>query len=85
MLEEKLESDDDDEGMWNMDFDGAISKEGDGARVWIISLKFEKSNTYSYKLAFNCTNNVLEFEALILGLQLLKRVGAKRILVHGDS
>ena len=39
----------------------------------------------SYKLNFQCTNNIAEYEALLLGLQLLKKLGAKRISVHGDS
>lgn len=36
----------------------------------------------SYKLAFDCTNNVAEYEALLLGLQVLKRSGAKRISIY---
>ena len=39
----------------------------------------------SYKLVFECTNNVEEYEALILGLKVLKELSAKRIDVHGDS
>ena len=40
---------------------------------------------HSYKLKFQCTNNITEYEALLLGLQLLKKLGAKRITIHGDS
>jgi ribonuclease HI len=40
---------------------------------------------YSYKLAFDCTNNMVDYEALILGLRVLKEFGTKRIVVHGDS
>ena len=40
---------------------------------------------HSYELNFQCTNNIAEYEALLLGLQFLKILGAKRILVHGDS
>ena len=36
-------------------------------------------------MKFQCTNNIGEYEALLLGLQLLKKLGAKRISVHGDS
>ena len=42
MLEAKPESDDDEEGIWNMEFDGAFSKEGVGAGVWIMSPKVGK-------------------------------------------
>jgi ribonuclease HI len=72
-----------DEEMWNMNFDGAASKEGVGAGVWIIPPK-SGSNICSYKFSFDCTNNMAEYEALILGLNTLKDLGEKRIVVHGD-
>ena len=56
-----------------MYFDGSISEEGDGAGVWIISLdKYFK--IYYFKLTFECTNNVVEYEALLLGLNALKEL-----------
>jgi ribonuclease HI len=70
--------------LWNMNFDGAASKEGVGAGVWIIPPK-AGSKLCSCKFAFDCTNNMVEYEALILGLKTLKELGAKRIVVHGDS
>jgi ribonuclease HI len=70
--------------MWNMSFDGAVSKEGAGAGVWISPPKVG-TKLCSYKLTFDCTNNMVEYEALILGLKVLKELGAKRIAVHGDS
>ena len=39
----------------------------------------------SYKLEFKCTNNVAEYEALILGLKVLKDLQAQRIAIKGDS
>jgi ribonuclease HI len=57
--------------MWNMSFNGAINKEGEGAGVWINPPKLG-SKLFSYKLAFYCTNNMVEYEALILGLRVLK-------------
>jgi hypothetical protein len=51
--------------MWN------TSKEGAGASVWIIPPK-TGSKLCSYKFAFDCTNNMAEYEALILGLNTLK-------------
>jgi hypothetical protein len=70
---------------WSMDFDGAVSKEGAGAGVWLHNHQKRYSENHSYKLNFHCTNNVAEYEALILGLKLLKKVGAKQIMVRGDS
>ena len=68
-----------------MDFDGVVSKEGVGAGVWVHNHKARYSETHSYKLNFQCTNNIAEYEALMLGLKLLKKLGAKRIMVRGDS
>lgn len=38
----------------------------------------------SYKLAFDCSNNEVEYEALIAGLKILRNLNAKRISVDGD-
>jgi ribonuclease HI len=74
------------EGIWNMDFDGAVNKEGGGVSVYNIPPDASSnSKLYSYKLAFGCTNNMVEYESLILGMNTLKYLGAKRISVHGDS
>jgi hypothetical protein len=70
--------------MWNMSFDGAINREGARASVWINPPKLG-TKLCSYKLAFNCTNNMAEYEALVLGLKSLKEMGARRITVHGYS
>jgi ribonuclease HI len=70
--------------MWNMSFDGAVSREGAGAGVWINPPNWS-TKLCSYKLAFDCTNNMVEYEALVLGLKTLKEMGARRIVVHGDS
>ena len=40
---------------------------------------------YSFKLVFYCTNNGVEYEAFILGLNILKDLREKRIVLHGDS
>jgi ribonuclease HI len=70
---------------WSMDFDGAVSKEGAEGGVWLHNHRTKYSKNHSYKLNFQCTNNIAEYEALMLGLKLLKRVGAKQIMVRGDS
>ena len=40
---------------------------------------------FLYKLDFPCTNNIAEYEALLLGLQLLKKLEAQNISILGDS
>jgi len=39
----------------------------------------------SYKLAFECSNNEAEYEAMIIGLKILRKLNAKRISIYGDS
>jgi ribonuclease HI len=65
---------------------GAVSKEGDGVGIRINPPKnIDVKSLYSFKLYFECTNNVAEYEALILGLNVLKDLRAKRIFFCGDS
>lgn len=53
--------------VWDLFFYGAFSKEGAGSGVILI---FPRKETLpiSMKLEFDTTNNVAEYEALILGL-----------------
>ena len=74
-----------------MDFDGALGKEGAGIGIWIHSPLNQSChlppNVWipSYKLAFEFSNNEEKYEALIAGLKLLKKLGAKKISVYGNS
>jgi ribonuclease HI len=70
---------------WSMEFDRALRKEGVGEGVWLHNHKSRYLENNSYKLNFQCTNNIAEYEALMLILKLLKKVGAKQIMVRGDS
>lgn len=54
--------------LWYMHFDGAKSKNGVGARVILKSLSGE-TKRYSFKITWSCTNNVVEYEAMCLGLE----------------
>jgi len=74
-----------------MDFDGAIGNYGVGIGIWVCS-PFSAPNkvpsnmrVFSYKLAFDYSNNEAEYEALIVGLNILRKLNAKRISVYGDS
>jgi len=73
------------EKWWTMHFDGVVSREGDGAGVDIIVPYCIKHNLFSYKFYFECTNNVGEYEALILGLKIMKELQAKIVHIYGDS
>ena len=53
--------------------------------MWIYNLENNHSEGHAYRLNFKCTNNMVEYEALILGLKLVRKLGAKRVSVMGDS
>jgi ribonuclease HI len=69
--------------VWKMFFDGASSREGVGAGVVLVS-PVQEIISLSYKLEFKATNNVAEYEALVLGLRAAKDMGIKEISVFGD-
>lgn len=71
-------------GWWHMSFDGTAGRDGVGAGISIISLG-DESMFFSYKLNFDCKNNMAGYETLVLGLEVLKNLGAKKIFVFGDS
>jgi hypothetical protein len=69
---------------WGLYFDGSVYIKGQGAGCMIIS----PSGMYidlSIRLEFACTNNQLEYESLLHGLEYLRDVGARDIDVFGDS
>ena len=73
-----------------MDFDDSLAKEGARIGIWI-QIPIGKSGGIpsnvrecSYKLAFDCSDNEAEYEAMIIGLKILKKLGAKIISVYGD-
>ncbi|HEX4852156.1 MAG TPA: reverse transcriptase-like protein, partial [Puia sp.] len=70
----------DQQGLWTMFFDGACAKEGSGAGVVFLSPtgKLLKS---SFLLRFDCTNNIAEYEALLLGLNIALKHGIKMLRV----
>lgn len=72
------------EGWWSLHFDGSAGREGAGAGIWITS-PGDESKFLSYKLNFDCTNNMVEYESLILGLEVLKRMNAQKISIFGDQ
>jgi ribonuclease HI len=70
--------------VWKIFFDEASSKYGAGAGVVFVS-PAQEIVSLSYKLEFEATNNVAEYEALVLGLRAAKDMGIKEIFVFGDA
>jgi hypothetical protein len=72
------------EGMWTLEFDGAHSSSGSGVGI-VLTTPSKETFYYSYRLEYHCTNNVAEYEALILGLNLKIDKGVTHLRVIGDS
>ena len=53
--------------------------------MWLHNTESDYAESHACNLHFKCTNNIAEYEALILGLNLLKKIGASRIAMQGDS
>ena len=67
-----------------MYFDGASNALEHGVRAVLISLEGNHC-PFTAKLSFDCTNNVAEYEACVLGLQATIEKKIKRLNVYGDS
>ena len=70
--------------LWYLEFDGSVNKLGVGTRIWIHKMENDHAEGHAYKLNFRCTNNMAEYEALLLELKLIKSLGAIRISILGD-
>jgi len=70
---------------WCLEFDGSINKLGARAGIWVHNMQNDPTEGHAYRLNFRCTNNMAEYEALLLGLKLIKSLGATRISIIGDS
>jgi hypothetical protein len=69
---------------WKLFFDGSACREGQGVGIILISSRgviFEQS----VRLEYFCTNNQAEYEAILLGLQILSSIGMKHVEAFGDS
>lgn len=69
---------------WTMYFDGAARRSGAGAGIVLISPE-KHMLPYSFALSELCSNNVAEYQALIIGLQIALEIGVSFIEVYGDS
>ena len=75
----------DHEILWYLEFDGSVNKLGAGAGVWIHNTQNDHAEGHAYRLNFRCTNNMAEYEALLLGLKLIRHLGATKVSILGDS
>jgi ribonuclease HI len=64
--------------------DGSWGAFGAGAATVLVAPSKVKT-CYAAKLDFSCTNNIAEYEALLLGLQKLRAMGIRKAILETDS
>jgi ribonuclease HI len=69
---------------WTLYFDGSVCNEGQGIGIVLVSPS-NVSFDFSSRLKTYCTNNQVEYEALLFGLELLNCMGVKHVKAFGDS
>jgi ribonuclease HI len=69
---------------WTIFCDGSWGTFSTGVATILISPSKVKT-CYAARLEFNCTNNIAEYEALLLGLRKLKAIGIRRAVLKYDS
>jgi ribonuclease HI len=69
---------------WTVFCDGAWGTFDVGATTVLVAPSKVRT-CYAAKLDFSCTNNIDEYEALLLGLQKLKAMGIRRAILKTDS
>jgi ribonuclease HI len=69
---------------WALFFHGSSCGKGGGVEILLISPRGEKFE-FAIPIQPNVTNNQVEYEALLRGLQYLKEVNAISVEIYGDS
>jgi hypothetical protein len=69
---------------WTTFCDGSWGTFGAGAATILVAPSKVRT-CYAIKLDFSCTNNIAEYEALLLGLRKLKAMGIRRAILKTDS
>ena len=71
--------------IWQLECDGAYCKNGSGASA-VLTAPSGTQLKYTAWLDFpGCTNNVAEYEGLLLGLRKARALGARRLSIKSDS
>ena len=82
--EDVMAIDEGDHCRWKLYFDGAANAVGSGIGVVLVSPKGQQT-PIAIKLGFDCTNNMTEYEACIVGLQAALEFGAHELEAFEDS
>ena len=69
---------------WELYVDGATNQRG--SRVGLVLVSLEKITIEkSLRLSFSATNNEAEYEALLMGMVMVQKMGGKAVKVFSDS
>jgi hypothetical protein len=82
--EDVMAVDEGDHCRWKLYFDGAANATGSGISAVLVSPKGQQTPIV-VKLGFDCTNNMTEYGACIVSLQVALEFGAHELEVFGDS
>ncbi|GAU43712.1 hypothetical protein TSUD_179950 [Trifolium subterraneum] len=74
----------DPESKWGLIFDGAVNVYGSGIGAIIVTPKGAHI-PFTARLQFDCTNNIAEYEACIMGIEEAIDLRIKNIDIYGDS
>ena len=69
---------------WIIHVDGLSTQHAGGIGIVLQSPEGDRLK-YKVRLQYQITNNEVEYEALLKGLELAESIGAKSILILGDS
>ncbi|XP_040364410.1 uncharacterized protein LOC121049974 [Rosa chinensis] len=69
---------------WVLFFDGSRTDALAGAGIVLENPAGDRFS-YSFQFTFQCTNNQAEYEALIIGLEVLLEMGVRDVQIRGDS
>ena len=73
---------------WRLYFDGVANQSGFGTGILLMSPQYDHIPK-SVRLAFSdhhrLTNNVVEYEVCIIGLEIVLNLGVGQLEIHGDS
>jgi ribonuclease HI len=68
---------------WKLFFNGSVCSRGCGISCLVVSPR-GASQGLSIRVEYRCTNNQIEYDAMIAGLEYLISVGASHVGVFGD-
>jgi ribonuclease HI len=69
---------------WKLYFNGSRAEQGAGVGIVLESPQGAKTQL-AFRVEKVCSNNQVEYEALVLGLEILLQMRIKNVMVFGDS